>query len=563
MEQQEKSVDHSKETPLLFGRDAWINYLTDKPFPVRASSLKRLRLLVQNDNTMISHLTALIKTDPILSLVFVRAAQQAHHDAKRDSVVTSVEHAVSSLGMDPIEQLSRRLKPVKVNPNSVQQQRYLRSIANSHLAAFHAQSWMRRKNQPFVDETFLASLFYSVGLWSLWLHAPLHMHQVQILIHEKKVDPATAEKQILGCTMQEISHGLSTHWGFSEIICHAQDPETSPSRTLLNKFKDRALGQKDISDEDNRAIGHMLQDRTFVIKLANWYAMNVSREWQSGHPTETTDTVCCYLGGDSDDVRAMLNQINVSSSHHYHVTGTLAPAAEMLMIASSHLGNYKLTPRELTSLAATAPPVKKPASKKPRLAAAATPTPEPVKAAPTNNFRAHPSHSDEQLDQGKYNVVMDRFRDGYHLYTKPSHILGGLLQGLSQGLGLQRIILSLINTKLHTVRAAQAIGMEKTDPLASYELDISTPGLFKKLSEKPTCVWIKQSNRAQYERLMSESYAQLIPQQDILIMSIFKDDKPIAVIYADGGDNPTALTEFQHEQFRQLCSTASRALRAL
>ncbi|MDO6785338.1 HDOD domain-containing protein [Neptunomonas phycophila] len=562
MEQQEKSGDFQTKSDELFGPEAWISFLKDKPFPVRASSLKRLRLLVQNDNTMISQLTALIKSDPILSLIFVRAAQQAHQAAKRDSVITSVEHAVSSLGMDPIEQLANRLKPVKVSPNSIQQQLYFRAIANSHLAAFHAERWMRRKNQPFVDETFLASLFYGVGLWSLWLHAPLHMHEVHILINEKGSDPVAAEKKILGCTMQDISHGLSTEWGFSDVICQAQDPNTSPSRALLAKFRERTVGNSEISDDDNRAIGHMLQDRSFIIKLANWYAMNVSREWQTSRPADTTETVCCYLGGDHDETRTMLNQITISSSHHYHVAGTLAPAAEMLLIASDNMGNYKLFNKELSALINTAPAVKKPAAKKPRLAAKAVTAPS-APTQPATRYRAHPTSPDELLDNSKFKIIMDRFRDGYHLYTKPSHILGGLLQGLSQGLGLQRVTLSLVNTKNQTVKAAQAIGMEKSDPLASYEIDISTGGLFKKLSEKPVCVWIKQSNRAQYERLMSKAYTQILPHQDILIMSIFKDDKPVAVIYADGGDNPSALTDFQHQQFRLLCSAASKALHAL
>lgn len=71
------------------------------------------------------------------------------------------------------------------------------------------------------------------------------------------------------------------------------------------------------------------------------------------------------------------------------------------------------------------------------------------------------------------------------IFTQNHLIYWGLLQGLSQGLGLQRVTLSLVNTKNQTVKAAQAIGMEKSDPLASYEIDISTGGLFKKLSEAP------------------------------------------------------------------------------
>ncbi len=546
-------IQETEEEKILYGAEAWIDFLKNKPFPVRASSLKRLKILLSKDSTMISHLTALVRTDPVLCLHVVRAAENKL--AQKGSHVSSIEHAVSSLGIDPLIQLCKTLQPIKLNPSSVQQKQYLRMVANSHHAAVQARTWQQMKRLPFSEEVYLASLFYSIGLWALWLSAPLHMHQVRIKIWEEDIDPTLAEHDVLGCTMQQISMGLSEAWGFSELTIQAQDPDTSPSKGLLAKLHQRALSDPRLSEEELRDLNHLTQERHFPIKLANWLSLIVSRGWRTSRNIKTTDIISDYLGLDTNQTLALLHKLCADSSREYHAPGTLAPAAEMLMIPSSYPNNYKLGNRELELLSTKYPLPEKPKPKKPARKT------QPQKAATHAETLVHTAET--LLDEAIYKQVVERFLKGYHLYTKPAHILQGLVQGLSKGIGLQRITLNLVNTKSHKMKTAQVVGIEKDHPFASYEIDLQIPSLFKKLCDKPACIWITAENRKKYSKLIPDAYSDLLPENDSLLMSIFRDHGAVAIIYADAGENALPLTAFHQQRFRYLCSAATLALKQI
>jgi HD-like signal output (HDOD) protein len=553
----------------LHGTAAWVEYLATKSFPVRASSLTRLKNKLISPSTMIKDLNALIKADPILCLSVVKTAQKAHLSAGRDSFVTSIEHAVASLGMDPIEELTDRLKPVKINPSSRQQQFYLRSIANSHLAACYSEAWMRQKNLPFVEETFLSALFYGVGYWSMWLNAPLHMNQVQILMHEKHKNHLQAEQAILGCSVQSIAHGLSKHWELSELILQAQDPETAPSKTILTQMKERNLGTAELSEEEERTLNHIVNDRTFPIKLANWYAQNVHKEWNGPRSSEYADIVCNYLGGNKDDARALLSRTCAQAAHLYHVRGAIAPAAEMLMIPTKKLMPYKLSETEALRLEAHFPnpngvPLK--TTTPPKMEAArvekAAPKDDPIAKTETRKQPSPPKIIEIDLDEDnkhRVDLLTQRFKEGYSLYTKPSHILGALIQGLHEAVGFEHVCLHLINTKEQTGRCAQALGYEPDDPKTSVTYPLAPSPILAKLLEKPLPVFAKESVRAKYTAALPDELKAVLPNREWALMSIFKGDRPVAFVYVDSTKLPL-IPDTLIDQFKLLCHSACTAL---
>lgn len=551
MEAPEVEQEHAEETEsILYGLDAWVAYLSDKSFPVRASSLKRLKSLLSKDSTMISDLSALVKTDPIMCLHVTREAEVRH--AEKGSHVTSIEHAVSSMGMDPLEEMARKLKPVKLNPSSVQQKQYLRSIADSHHAAYQARAWLQMKNLPFAEEVYLAALFYNIGTWALWLNAPIHMHQIQSKVWDENIDQTLAEHDVLGCTIQKISLGLAEVWGLSELTRESQDPDTSPSKATLAKLHQRALDDPRLDQNDIRELNHLTQERFFPIKLSNWLAQIVNRGWRSTRNVQITDIVGDYLGMDTEHTMPLLHKLCANASRIYHAPGTLAPAAEMLFIPSSLTGNYKLGKKEFSVLSTKFPKPEKPKPKK------------KLKPAPKTEVIEQLTHLPETFtNQEIFTQTIERFLKGYHLYTKPAHILQGLTQGLVQGLGFPRVALNLINVKNHSMRAAQVVGFSKEDPIATYQIDLQIPSLFKKMADKPNCVWINDGNRSQYARLIPEDYQAFLTDSDCLLMSVFKKNTPIAILYVDGGTEGLKLKEFHQERFKYICSAATLALKRL
>lgn len=535
-----------------YGAESWVEYLKDRPLPVRNSVLRRLQRHLRDPNVTLQTLNRLIKSDPVLCLHMVRKASELHH--QYDSKVTSIDHAISSLGLNHIEAVAKETKPLKLNPASVAQKMYFRYIAVSHHAATQAVDWLQKRKAPFVDETYLATLFYGVGHWMLWQHASLHMSDIQIKLREEQTDVVLAETDVLGCTIQEISHGMIKYWGISELALTSLEHETSPNKKTLAQLHQRALGDPRLTDEDLREINHLVQEKFFPVKLANWIALTANLGWSQTKTMKIVDIINDFLKGDIAETINMLHVNCCRSSQQYHVAGTLAPAAEMIMLPSSKTINYRLSDKEASILAANLPAVEKPV--------VLSPPPEPEDQEPEEELIIAPAKP-EFLDQNIYDQIAERFLKGYDLYSQPKHILQGLIQGVNRGLGFERVAMFLVNSKKHNMRTAFSVGFEEEHPLTQFQYDLEIPSLFKKLRDKPGCIWIKPENMEQMQHMLPDTYHGWGNPNGFLLMSLFYGKTPIAIIHADYGSTGPEISEFHHERFRYLCSAATLSLKKM
>lgn len=51
--------------------------------------------------------------------------------------------------------------------------------------------------------------------------------------------------------------------------------------------------------------------------------------------------------------------------------------------------------------------------------------------------------------------------------------------------------------------------------------------------------------------------------KEFFLMSIFVNQKPVAVFYADSGDDNQPLTDYDYKQFKYMCSAATHCLQYL
>ncbi len=526
----------------LFGLEAWANFLEHKPLPVRVSVQARLRRLLKNDNTTLHQLTQLARMDPVLSLHLTRLAQQKHR--AKGSEVTGIEHAVASLGLDPLEALCNTLETLKVNPHSVQQKMYFRAISDSQHASLQAAELCRQRGLPFVEEVRLAALLYGFAHWMLWLHAPLHKHLYQKRVLEDGIDVALAEQDLFGCTVQALGAELAQRWDLPNLTYQALDHGTSPSHQDLTLLHRRAVKDPRLGQLETREINQLTQQRFFPVKLGNWLALTTTRSWYSKKAARLFDVLADYLNTDSNKLLGQLHANCAEASRQFHVPGTLCPATEMLFIPSAHQAQGLLSEKEIERLARVAP---KPIKPKPP-----QPEQDPVKEAPPVTEHLHP-HIYEQ--------VLERFQSGFEGYTKPAQILQALVQGLYQGLGLARLNIMVIKGS-HT-ESLRNLGFPAEHPMCSLDINLEVPSLFKRLSEKPAGIWLNVQKRSTLTPMLPESFNQALGDHDCLLMSVFRGEKPLAILYADDLPNHTELSEYQYEQFRQLCAAATLALKRL
>ncbi|SEG86433.1 HDOD domain-containing protein [Marinobacterium lutimaris] len=526
----------------LFGLDDWTAYLGDKTLPVRTSSLVRLKHTLANDDSTLASLGHQVLKDPVLALHVTRLAQ-SRHEAK-GSVVTSVDHAIASLGFGAIETLIRELDTMKVHPHSVSERSFFRAIAASHHASVQVADWVSLKQLPYAEEARLAALFYGLVHWMLWLYAPLHKHRFQIGVIEENASPVEMERLVFGCTTQEMGRALADRWKLNELTLQALDHDTSPSLSTIKQLHMRALNDPRLEEEDMRELNHLVQQHYFPVKLANWMTLNVSRSWTGERSLRTFDIIGDYLDQPLAATMSRLHRNCALSAREFHVPGVMMPASELLLLPGGGQLPHRLTDQELKLYAERFPEPAEPQQEE-------LPVEEELPPAP------------ELLNPHIYKQILDRFRRGYELYTKQAHILQGLIQGLNRGLGMERVALCVINTRTATLRTAKAIGVDPAEPLSQLEVDLKQPSIFSRLCEKPALLQIHEANRKQIHNGLSPELRGLLEQNDCLIMSIFIGKQPLALIYADRQGSNAPLEEFHLEHFRILCSAATRALKQL
>ncbi len=523
---------------ILYGLDAWTEFLGNKSLPARASSLKRLHHLISNDKSTIQQVEAVIRKDPVLTLYVVREAQLKHN--AKNSAVKTILHAVTSLGYEGIERIVNDIKPMSLNPTNVQQKRFLHAIATSHHAAYQLQAWMHLKNLPLIDESYLAALFYSIGFWSLWLHAPLHMQQIQMRIHEQNHDPVEVENDILGCSMQMISKNLAKIWQLSELTQLSQDHSTSPSFETLTKLHKRALKDPNLSRLELRKLNHITQQKHFPIKLANWLALHASRSWYSDSTMRNIDLVSDYLNLSKEQTIALIHRYCGKSSRDYFAPGIASPACQLLFIPSPIKSHYKMGAKELVANESQHP----------------TPEVPMIKSIDIT------ASEDLYLNIDFYQLIDKHLTANINKskFEKPTQVLLALLQGLERGLGIERLALISISKKNKTLQTIQTIGFADDDPIKHFKNTYSEDGLFADVCSRQ-CYYIFDASTEHKlsKKINRETLA--IFSSEFLIISIFRVNQPIAAIYLDMHDRP--ISNFIRERCRHLCYASSHALELL
>ncbi|MGB0468709.1 MAG: HDOD domain-containing protein [Pontibacterium sp.] len=519
----------------------WVEYLKDKPLPIRNSIRQRLNKAIHDDRTTLQSLGNLIKSDPVVCLHLVRAASELH--SAKGSVVTGIKHAIDSLGFDRIERAVNEPPLIRLNAAAVSQKMFFRVTASSHQASVQVHEWLKGRKTLFSEESQLAALFYGIGHWMMWLCAPLHMSLIQEKIRLHHIDVVLAETDVLGCTLQEISHELAIEWQLPPLVAESLDHGTSPDHNIIDLMHRRALKDPSLSDDERKTLNHVVQKKCFPVKLANWITITSSFGWYLKKTRKLCLIISDFLHLDTADAMAMLHFNCVLSSRIYQVPGTLSPAAELLMIPSNLQPNYQVSLKEVQALAPDCP---RPLI--PDMPVQATA--KPAKAAPAQP----PAFKNETL----FKQLCLALLKGSTRINNPTRVLQATVKTLSEGLGMERVILYRVQDEQMT--SAIGLGLESTHPLKHYQFNLEIPSLFKRLSSKPGCLWISDDNRAQSLQALPECYQAFIPEQGAVLLSIFSGNKAVALIHADLGNSASALTEFHNKHARHLCSAAGRAM---
>lgn len=142
-------------------------------------------------------------------------------------------------------------------------------------------------------------------------------------------------------------------------------------------------------------------------------------------------------------------------------------------------------------------------------------------------------------------------------------LISQVLKGLHDGIGLNRVVFARLDAENKLLKAEKIIGVDN-DPLFSrFEIGLKPANLFNRLLEKSQAVLINDQNRTKFWPLVPKEFQKLISTNSFIAMSIFVDEKPVGLIYADRRNSSCQLDEQAYKYFKTVCKQTSQALQRL
>jgi HD-like signal output (HDOD) protein len=264
--------------------------------------------------------------------------------------------------------------------------------------------------------------------------------------------------------------------------------------------------------------------RGFGIMLAVQLARHAAIDWYSSKTNTLLKQAAEWLNVPLDKLVTQTHQLAVDIAQHDHYQGVLQAAA--LLIQDR--------PALQTAVG------EKPAAKTESHAA--------VCLMPQVNLLV------DILNQLKQALVLKKDTD---------EIVRIVLQGMHDGVGLNRVVFAKLDADRRYLRASAIVGAENDPVFNRFSIKLNTPHLFVRLLDKSQAVCINDENRDQYWRMVPVEFQKLIGTNSFTAMSVFANGELFGMVYADRHTSDCQLDNVSYNYFKKFCNSLGQALHVL
>ncbi len=412
--------------------------------------------------------------------------------------VTTVEHAMMMLGLTQLRTLPKAIPLIQQAGDPTGRERALRLMAQGYHAAWQARELARLRKDMEPDEVFLPALLHHLGEILLWLYAPAKMLQLEELITRQQMEPEEAQYVVFGFGLDHLTLTLARLWGLPTLM---QDSLKSESAQQL---------------------------RIYGIMLAVQLARVVEQGWYRAASTTVLEQIAHHLGHDLDITTTHVHRYAVAAANHSECFPALPAAARLL-----HPSQPEAAPGWKPEPAGETP--------------GQQPSPEPATAfclAPQLRILRQ---SLQELQAG--NLTLQK-------------VLSLTMDGMHDGIGLNRVVFALLTQERHQLRARAIAGADNDPAFKRFLIELNGAHLFTRLMEKPQALWINDTNRIKFWPLVPKPFQRIIRCNSFLVLSVFVKGRPVGLFYADRHSADCALDSHAYHRFKQLGLLAAKALEA-
>ncbi len=197
--------------------DRWVKRIVEKELPALGYTVESLSSITASKKATSTDLSNIILADPGMTSTILRVANSAFYRAN-DSEITTVSRAVVLLGFETIRSLSLSVSIMDKLLKGDVRQRQLELMAQSMFAASQAKSLAIKRNYPYPEEVFIATLLYNLGEMTFWCFSSKESNDLDKYLKNPEIPRAIAEKEVLGFRFASLTKELSLHWKLGDTV---------------------------------------------------------------------------------------------------------------------------------------------------------------------------------------------------------------------------------------------------------------------------------------------------------------------------------------------------------
>ena len=157
-------------------------------------------------------------------------------------------------------------------------------------------------------------------------------------------------------------------------------------------------------------------------------------------------------------------------------------------------------------------------------------------------------------------MTLEQLKTAVQEKQTPDKILKICLQGLHDGVGLNRVVYTQFDNEKKNLVAKAIIGADNDPMFNRFSIQLAQAHLFQQLISKPQAVYINDGNRKQYWSLVPAEFQKMIGTNSFAAMSIYLNNKLHGLVYADRHTSSCQIDTYSYAYFKKLCSSLSTAL---
>lgn len=548
----------------------WSHFLSTKSLSTGSLVSKQVLKSLIEDDLPYKKIASVVNRDPIFAFYIVREANSSSEAAT--SSCKTLNHAISMIGIDKLKKIAKNIPFKKATAGDIQDFYYNRTISSSLLAAYLASKFSELKKVGQKDDMYWGALFCGAPLWYLWRFATPEMRLVYHEIKQNFKTPNEAEREILGCSVAELAQELMKNIQLPPLAKESYSPENQLSIRQWIYISHHVSKDGKPRKVDDKQINLILSSPGFAVTLANLLAHYASHDWYSRSTLRIQKVISVYLGVPLNKAVTLTHECAAEMSREHPIPEIMLPAAKLILPPRQQIQSTTKTAltKKVTSKPSTSNAViSKTVVSKIVVSKIVEPETAVSKIKPTEQGILEspevsaPQQQQKRGDKETFTEFTDIMLNNPDNFVDLHELMNAATQCISYGLGLPRVIVALVNTNETRLKTYYSVGTRESPDLANYQADLTKPSLFSRLIGKPSSIWVKSTSNKNIWNAIPEDFKSACNAKEFFLMSIFVNQKPVAVFYADSCTENESLSEYEYKQFKYLCSAATQCLQYL